>query len=200
MWHLITLSANCIETVLKTCHGFTSIRPFSDWSLAPWWTPYGTLQSLVCTQTWRKMGIKDRRYGCRESTRAKIFLKEMTWRPWGQTRTVPGSVEGIRYALEWAGLEYDYGMGSEDCLACFLTITCRSWKRGSTCTLFAGGIILKWMAHYPLSRSVRTSRPLSILFSETIGGWCPMLKLLLYESLIAWLLVRACIQVFLYSR
>ncbi|KAL9715631.1 Glutamate--tRNA ligase mitochondrial [Leucoagaricus gongylophorus] len=29
------------------------------------------------------------------------------------TRTVPGSVEGIRYALEWAGLEYDYGPGRE---------------------------------------------------------------------------------------
>ncbi|KAF9442598.1 glutamyl-tRNA synthetase [Macrolepiota fuliginosa MF-IS2] len=28
-------------------------------------------------------------------------------------RTVPGSVEGIRYALEWAGLEYDYGPGRD---------------------------------------------------------------------------------------
>ncbi|EKM76990.1 hypothetical protein AGABI1DRAFT_108396 [Agaricus bisporus var. burnettii JB137-S8] len=28
-------------------------------------------------------------------------------------RTVPGSVEGIRFALEWAGLEYDYGPGRE---------------------------------------------------------------------------------------
>lgn len=26
-----------------------------------------------------------------------------------QTRFVPGSVDGIRKALEWAGLEYDYG-------------------------------------------------------------------------------------------
>ncbi|KXN88041.1 Glutamate--tRNA ligase [Leucoagaricus sp. SymC.cos] len=29
------------------------------------------------------------------------------------TRSVPGSVEGIRYALEWAGLEYDYGPGRD---------------------------------------------------------------------------------------
>ncbi|KAJ3562447.1 hypothetical protein NP233_g9562 [Leucocoprinus birnbaumii] len=29
------------------------------------------------------------------------------------TRTVPGSVEGIRYALEWAGLEYDFGPGRD---------------------------------------------------------------------------------------
>lgn len=26
-----------------------------------------------------------------------------------QARTVPGSVEGIRDALNWAGLDYDYG-------------------------------------------------------------------------------------------
>lgn len=26
-----------------------------------------------------------------------------------QARYVPGSVEGIRKALEWAGLDYDYG-------------------------------------------------------------------------------------------
>ncbi|KAG5643046.1 hypothetical protein DXG03_001624 [Asterophora parasitica] len=29
------------------------------------------------------------------------------------TRFVPGSVEGIRKALDWAGLEYDYGPGKE---------------------------------------------------------------------------------------
>lgn len=29
-----------------------------------------------------------------------------------QLRTVPGSVDGIRSALAWAGLEYDYGMGT----------------------------------------------------------------------------------------
>ncbi|OBZ78674.1 putative glutamate--tRNA ligase, mitochondrial [Grifola frondosa] len=29
------------------------------------------------------------------------------------TRTVPGAVDGIRDALEWAGLEYDYGPGKE---------------------------------------------------------------------------------------
>ncbi|KAI3610122.1 glutamyl-trna synthetase [Moniliophthora roreri] len=30
------------------------------------------------------------------------------------TRFVPGSVEGIRQALDWAGLEYDYGPGKDD--------------------------------------------------------------------------------------
>ncbi|KZT09062.1 glutamyl-tRNA synthetase [Laetiporus sulphureus 93-53] len=29
------------------------------------------------------------------------------------TRTVPGAVDGIREALEWAGLEYDYGPGKQ---------------------------------------------------------------------------------------
>jgi len=27
-----------------------------------------------------------------------------------QSRLVPGSVDGIRKALEWAGLNYDYGV------------------------------------------------------------------------------------------
>lgn len=29
-----------------------------------------------------------------------------------QTRFVPNSVDGIRHALDWAGLEYDYGLFS----------------------------------------------------------------------------------------
>jgi len=52
------------------------------------------------------MDIKDRRYRCCESLELGLVIKLTTWK----TRTVPGSVEGIRYALEWAGLEYDYGM------------------------------------------------------------------------------------------
>jgi len=32
-----------------------------------------------------------------------------------QARYVPGSVEGIRRALEWAGLDYDYGDDASIC-------------------------------------------------------------------------------------
>ena len=34
-----------------------------------------------------------------------------------QARYVPGSVEGIREALEWAGLDYDYGDHASICVS-----------------------------------------------------------------------------------
>lgn len=37
---------------------------------------------------------------------------------WGQARSVPGSVEGIREGLAWAGLEYDYGASVVSCSFC----------------------------------------------------------------------------------
>ena len=42
-----------------------------------------------------------------------------------QSRFVPGSVDGIRRALEWAGLEYDFGacFCSPYCCMGFLNIT-----------------------------------------------------------------------------
>jgi hypothetical protein len=32
-----------------------------------------------------------------------------------QERLVEGSVENIRHGLEWAGLNYDYGLGHKSC-------------------------------------------------------------------------------------
>ena len=54
------------------------------------------------------MDVEDRRYGCGACC-LRFFGRLDRRLTDGQARYVPGSVEGIREALEWAGLDYDYG-------------------------------------------------------------------------------------------
>ena len=59
------------------------------------------------------MDIEDRRHG-----RGACCLPFFGYPGWASTdiqaRHVPGSVEGIREALAWAGLDYDYGDRASD--------------------------------------------------------------------------------------
>ncbi|KAJ7931393.1 hypothetical protein B0H13DRAFT_1957915 [Mycena leptocephala] len=49
--------------------------------------------------------------GLRMALYNHLYAKNTEGNGLKQTRFVPGAVEGIRHALEWAGLEYDYGPG-----------------------------------------------------------------------------------------
>jgi glutamyl-tRNA synthetase len=45
-----------------------------------------------------------------DAVRAAFIFRSGTHAAYNQTRYVPGSVEGIRMCLEWAGLDYDFGI------------------------------------------------------------------------------------------
>jgi len=54
------------------------------------------------------MDIEDRRHG-RGACRLMLYGRSDWASTDRQARYVPGSVEGIREALAWAGLDYDHG-------------------------------------------------------------------------------------------
>jgi len=85
-----------------------AVRALTDGRLAPWRTQDCSVQSPLRAKAWGAMDIEGRRHG-RGACRLMLYGCSDWVSTDRQARYVPGSVEGIREALAWAGLDYDHG-------------------------------------------------------------------------------------------
>jgi len=115
-----------------------------------------------------------------------------------KSRYVPGSVDGIRKSLEWAGLNYDYGwssffVGTAELNSIFQDLGRKAYT----------GRISKWVDElhllvcFYLYLAVRAAGPLQIIRWKTHRG---MLKLKLSFQFVKFVIVWSCIPLLLYPR
>lgn len=78
----------------------------SDWRFAHWWSLNSPLQSSFCEETWQSVDTSSWRHRCRALY--SLLFYPQTYIPPMQSQYVPGAVDGIWLALNWAGLSYHF--------------------------------------------------------------------------------------------
>lgn len=99
---------------------------------------YCSLQSPASQEIRREMDPSYRGHGCREHSLHVPFLDLSSDSLAAQHRLVHGAVDNIRKSLEWAGLDYDYGLYSILRQMGLCSSSSRTWGRRPSCIIFPG--------------------------------------------------------------
>lgn len=124
-------------------HGPAPLRSLTYWTTTSRRTEDCSIELLIRQTVEREMDFENRRH--RQCQPSFLCHKWTAYSNLNQTRFVPGSVENIQKGLEWAGLNYDYGLLSNysALYSSFGTrFYCRPWSRWTTRSIFSSTVSL----------------------------------------------------------